>query len=859
VLARNPDEARIVHATFDQLYGAPEDETAPLAVPQDAAKPARRKLRRGWIAGLIAAALALALILGALLWPREVPKPIPLPPAQAAPRTAPPPPEIPDTIRTPDWERSFTAGAGVATGLFLWLFGVRLRRETRHRARRKMVESADSLPGPHRYEISLEDLAPPFTRELLDDTAGLLGRRTTIPPRHGDLDVERTLARTLRAGLAPQIVLRARASTHPILVLEDVGDEMRPWRRRVSALLDGLETRGVPIDRWRFHADAGRVVRNPGEAPLSLKQLFRLRAESPLLVVSTGEGLLEGIAGRPASWVEALRGWRYRAWLHPVTDPAYWRPALRAAPIQEWPMTPAGVMAAARQLIHGETGRPEGDSARALPQRRVSPLDVERLRWLLTLAPRRDPDLAELLRQRFCPQVPPAALLEALEAPPLTARPGVGPTAEEVHAFLADLLAKSEPQPGTAAHERWRLDRALQEIRLPGREEPATRDLAELAQGPLAAEVVSTVERWTGKRESPFRKRVLRQAFTQAGHGGEERSGWRWTWPDLTEIAAALVCLGLLGAVLPSLSGGFERKTPVQLEKVFRLRVGDPINSGLGVLGMEPLQRTNVPQEARLYQDGHSFEAVPISTGSRFIQVPTGHWYDLRQPLGDGRLAVSEAPVWVETFFEPALPVTYPEPPSDPKGGTEGPDQDPDQFESSADAATRRKLLTRLESLAKQLDQSPGYRLIGRDEDELKNLQDKLNTARPSELAGISQDIDKFAERLAQRIPPAAPPGPQRLDPKIESIKPDSGSPGEKLYLLYLIGSDFDPQATVSFNPEGISVSSCKITAQVIICQIEISPDAVPGERNVVFRYPDRKGETFPITFTVRGEPATAN
>lgn len=800
VLARNPDEARIVHATFDQLYGAPANDTDQPPV-REAAKPGRRKLRRGWIAGLIAAALALAVVLGALLWPRQIPEPIPLlPPAQAAPRTAPPPPEIPDTVRTADWGRSFTAAAGVATGLFLWLFGVRLRRETRQRARSRMIEAADSLPGPHRYEISLDDLAPPFSRELLDDAAGLLGRRTTIPPRHGDLDVERTLARTLRAGLAPQIVLRARASMHPILVLEDVGDEMRPWRRRVSALLDGLENRGVPIDRWRFHADAGRVFRNPGEAPQTLKQLFRLRAESPLLVVSTGEGLLEGIAGRPAPWVEALRGWRYRAWLHPVTDPAYWRPALREAPIQEWPMTPAGVMAAARQLIHGETGRPEGDSARALPQRRVSPLDVERLRWLLTLAPRRDPDLAELLRQRFCPQVPPAALLEALDAPPLATRPGVGPTAEEVHAFLADLLAKSEPQPGTAAHERWRLDRALQEIRLPGREEPATRELAELAQGPLAAEVVGTVERWTGKRENPLRKRVLRQAFSPAGHGGEERSGWRWTWPDLTEIAAALVCLGLLGAVLPSLFGGFEKQTPVQLEKVYRLREGPHTSPGYAFLEIAAIPGWRSSLEGRIYRDGQNFASVDLSSGATTLQVPTGYWFDLRQPLGDGRLAVSEAPVWIETFFEPAPPVADPKPSSAP----------------SSDAAED----TPVQTPPASRETTPG----------------RVDPAQPT-----------------------VPPRSRRYYPIVGSIKPDSGSPGEKL-VLYINGSDFDPQTIVGFYPnEGISVSACRVAANEITCQIEISPEAVPGERSLEIGYPDRQGEVLSITFTVLGREATAN
>ena len=653
LLARNPDEVRIVHETFDQLYGVPPSEPEQPPVPQEV-RPQPRRIRWGWIAGMTATALVLALIAGALLWPRKLPDPVPLlAPAQTAPSAAPPPPEISDTVQKPDWKRSFTAAAGLATGLFLWLFGVRLRREARQRARHRLIVEADALPGPHRYDLSLTDLGPPFSRELLDDAASLLGHRTSAPPRHGDLDVERTLARTLRAGLAPHIVLRSRASTHPLLVLEDVGDEMRPWRRQVSALLSGLESRGVPLDRWRFHADAGRVFRDPGAPPLTLKQLFRLRAESPLLVISTGEGLLGGFEGRPASWMEALQGWRYRAWLHPVTDPAWWRPALHQVPIHAWPMTPEGVMAAAWQLVHGETGSPVRQSDRA--RRRVSTLDIERLRWLLALAPRRDPDLTELLRQRFCPQVPPAALLAALDAPPSVAPVGVGPSAEEVHTFLAGLLASSEPQPGTAAHERWRLDRALQEIRVPGREETAAQELQDLAQGPLAGEVVASVERLAARRPGPetpipasgalyLKRKVLRPALVQAGRPGEGRI-WRPTWPDLTEIAAALVCLGLLGFLLPSLSRGFQRDVPVTLEKAYRLRVGK-VSPGGGSVIAERIDGVSAPDDADLHQDGQLFRAIVLYPG-QIHKVPAGHWYDLRAPAGKGRLAISEAPVWV--------------------------------------------------------------------------------------------------------------------------------------------------------------------------------------------------------------------
>ncbi|HEX7185175.1 MAG TPA: IPT/TIG domain-containing protein [Thermoanaerobaculia bacterium] len=880
VLARNPDEVRIVRESFDRLYGAPpKEERTP--EPLSVSEPARRKLSRGWMAGLTAAALALALVIGAWLWPRPDPEPQPLPPDPAAkvPDTAPPRMEIPDTIPRPDWERSFAAAAGLSAGLFLWLFGVRLRREARQRARRRLAEEADALPGPHRYEIFLGDLAPPFSRDLLDDAASLLGRRTSIPPRSGDLDVPRTLERTLRAGLAPHVVLRARASTHPLLVLEDVGDEMRPWRRRVSSLLNGLEARGVPIDRWRFHADAGRVFRDPGAPPLTLKQLFRLRAESPLLVVSAGEGLLEGTRGRPAPWIESLLGWRYRAWLNPVTDPAYWRPALLETPISVWPMTPEGVLAAARQLLHGELGRPVREVSRALPQRRVSPLDVERLRWLLTLAPRRDPDLAELLRQRFCPHVPPAALLEALEAPPLASPPGVGPSAEDVHAYLIDVLGASEPPPGTAAHERWRLDRALQEIRVPERQEPAARELADLVQGPLAGEVVSAVERLA---VPSLERNVLRPAIASWARREGEGKGWRWTWPDFTEIAAALVCLALVGGALPFFGTSFKKEEQVELRYAYQLRAINLRNTGdfqiafdrapdgknpVLLLGIDPNGQTRVSHTASAYTSS----SLPLLFGEEHRES----WFYARdtRPDANGRLRVSR-PVWV--------PALVSEPPTGP--GTKSPDApgkepvrdtpvqttpDVPADRSEQVAESKRERLRNLEAKIDQLlEQVPLTRAIDRFRDEMRDrlepLQEELSQGEKlddgqldrieKELADIEQQM--ASRRESQISEQTDPPVQQTVEeprepaPEVRAIKPDYGTPGQRLE-LYIEGASFHPDAKVTFAPEGVSVLNCKTAPESIVCEIEIAKEAERGPRAVTVTNPDGQSATSPYPFTI--------
>ncbi|HKI00706.1 MAG TPA: hypothetical protein VKK31_01880 [Thermoanaerobaculia bacterium] len=899
VLARNPDEIRLVRDTFDRLYGALPDEAAPKPAPAVIAAPRRWRLSRGWIAGLTAAALALALVLGALLLkPAKPPEQELLSNQELADFEASlPPPEIPDTFFQPDWQRSFGAAAGLSAVLFLWLFGVRLRRETQSRARRRLADESDALPGPHKYDFALGDLALPFSRDLLDDAASLLGRRTSIPPRHGDLDVERTLARTLRAGLAPHIVLRARASTHPILVLEDVGDEMRPWRRRTSALLDGLETRGVPLDRYRFHASAGRVFRYLGAPPMTLKQLFRLRGESPLLVVSAGEGILEGFDGRPAPWVEALQGWRYQAWLQPVTDPSYWRPALHDPSLHVWPMTQAGVLAAARQLIHGGPGRPAREDARA--ERRVSPLDVERLRWLLTLAPRRDPDLAELLRQRFCPHVPPAALLEALEAPPLTSAPGVGPSAEEVHTFLAGVLGASEPPSGTAAHERWRLDRALQEIHVPVRREPATRELASLAQGPLAGEVVSAVERMKGPEAPRLRKRVLRPALAHAGQAGGK--GWRWTWPDLVEIGAALVCLGFLGWALPHVSLEFADEVPVTLEKVYSLSVGESADPSLASLTarqikfrLDPPSKVDAPWRADLYQDGKSLQAVYFTQGftvGETVEVAMGHWYDLRAPAGKGRLAISEKPVWVPNYEAQAqepmstdLSTDYPPPTVEPEPTPEPvaaaptprrrtptaspsrPAKAPSALEPPKEQeASQERLNSTRARLTELLEQAPLSRNPARNGiwERLQNLQAQLDDSlQPTSamLDRIESEMNELAKNIASgrtttggNDPQAAQEAPQ--EPSLELAAEFSFvAPGGQLDVR-VQGYNEDVKVTIS--GEGVSVLRCGYTraSGVGVCDIEVAKDAAEGPRDVTLIYAEGKSRVYPNLFTVRNEP----
>jgi hypothetical protein len=304
--------------------------------------------------------------------------------------------------------------------------------------------------------------------------------------------------------------------------------------------------------------------------------------------------------------------------------------------------------------------------ARTSPERRPTALDVDRLRWLLTLAPRRDPGLAELLRQRFCPRVPEAALIEALAAPPLNRPPGVGPTAAEVHQFLLKVLDDSQPPPGSAGHERWRLDRALQQ--LPLAPEKAEAGLAELAAGPLGGEVEralrplphGTARLLKSKVLRPLRRRATREGFLR--EPAASGTGRRWTWPTPAELAAALIAAAVIWGAVPWLGKVFSDRAPVRQKIAYRLMVIDPGRRGSFYINVESLTRStahvylvgDAPGSVSFLPSMSPKGGVPYSSWHGIVldEKKRGHWYYARAQIDRATLAVSKA-VWVEPAKPP--------------------------------------------------------------------------------------------------------------------------------------------------------------------------------------------------------------
>lgn len=687
LLARNRDEGALIRKVFEELYELGK-EAGPATTPLEAAQappaagvppvslrrtPLRerlertgrgflRHLRARWLAWTAGTLVVVALVL--LAMPKPAPLPVtwpkPYKPIQGeTPKPLPPPP--PPTVyrKVYEIERLLDTTAGVSLALFLWLYLVRTHRQTRLRARRAWRESVDALPGPARYDLPERALQPPFSVGDLDEVATILTQRFG-PTGRLELDVERTVDRTVRAGLATQIVRRPRRASVPILVLEDTGDEMRPWRRRTSSLLSALEARGVRLDRWRFRVDADRVFRSIGEPEISLRELALLHPESPLLVLSTGQGILEGEERRPSVWLEDLGRWRRRVWLHPGSDPGLWRPALSRVPVPVRPMSRTGLRDAARRLVLDNP--PEPAEATFSAGRPVASLDIDRLRYLLSFSPRRDPDFAELLRQRFCPWVPEDAVAEALAHPPLTYQLAVGPLAEEVHELLAEELGNSRAPQRSAAGYRLRLDHVMQEIRLPERQPAALRELAVLAESPLAAEVESAIDRLLSRESepgSPLSPGTLRQLakILQSIRRRASREGLvvradarRWTWPKWGELTAAVLCALTLLGLSPLMGSAFKSKVPVKVREMYDLSVQE--DKGGAYLLLLQKKGAAAPKLGEIYQYDRELKPFNLPAyGS--VRIPLsdrdrGNYYYARAALPSGDLAVSSPPVWVE-------------------------------------------------------------------------------------------------------------------------------------------------------------------------------------------------------------------
>jgi hypothetical protein len=578
LLGRSDSEIAQIRREFDAVF--------PVAAPPARPPPARRR----W-----GAALALTAILAGILvafW-RIVPA-VPGPGSDTGPIAdaggagSQPPACVPPKPQAAVLHEPLPAWVGVGllgiTAVVFAGFATRRRRRWTRTARKRRLEQ---LPGPRGYQIAA---GAQLSRALLDDIAILLTARSETR----ELDVERTVERTARAGLAPVLAYRTRRQRQPVAVVIDREPEMRPFRAAAVELARGLQERGVVVEQPRGLVEPER-------------------RDAAAIVVSTGAARNDHDARVPA-WILERAERRRLVWIHPVEDPQQWPQALRGARVPMFPFNRGGLLAAARYLA-GEDPAPL----------RTPPLrwdDVERLRAMLTIAVAPSPEVAERLRRQFLPHAPQSIHAAVRDEPfPDAGHAAAWLTRTEpgldmrVRRFLLELLTSAEPVAGSAGHLRWRRDRAVVMSGLPDRADDARRELAELATGPIGEAV-------------PTGPRRLAKMWA-------DRSSLRW-------LPGLLWCVVPVAAAIAALVAPVVTYAPTFDDTRFALRVETDASQHQR-LRVELRSGGPVTELAEFYDDG----VLDDSVGRGDHIVPPGtHCYQVWRRVSAGRFDGSN-PVYV--------------------------------------------------------------------------------------------------------------------------------------------------------------------------------------------------------------------
>lgn len=261
---------------------------------------------------------------------------------------------------------------------------------------------------PH-YNI---DLRPPFSDELVEDSATLLGRAFFAQPGH-ELDVSATLTATIEHGGPPQLVFAPRLEVRELLVCYDDTTTF-PYLPSFLRLLNRWQRLGVRLRAYRFSRHPSTltpVALDPSVAgrgrAIELTDLLRQHEGASLLLFANR--LLLQTQERTLDWPERLRQATVCVWLDP--DPRVDeeredddRTDLDSLPrrLNRFPFTEEGLLAVARKIgSPGELGSP-------LPWDAPPPLsDPYMARWvdlwlgLAALVPDAAVDQIEAVRQKL--------------------------------------------------------------------------------------------------------------------------------------------------------------------------------------------------------------------------------------------------------------------------------------------------------------------------------------------------------------------------------------------------------------------------------------------------------------------------
>lgn len=192
-------------------------------------------------------------------------------------------------------------------------------------ALRRRLARWPRLPPP---QVHLAVPAPDREAPALALAARRLAPRLRhTPPREtASLDVEATLARTLRQGgyFAPVLRTRRDVASHVVLIHRRTMAEHEP--RRIASLLGQLQAAGVSMALYEYAADPARLrpFGQPGGQVRDPERLLQEFPEARLIVVTTGEEFVgAGAYGVSTDSVRALHAWPQRAVVTPVPVAAW--------------------------------------------------------------------------------------------------------------------------------------------------------------------------------------------------------------------------------------------------------------------------------------------------------------------------------------------------------------------------------------------------------------------------------------------------------------------------------------------------------------------------------------------------------
>jgi hypothetical protein len=339
-----------------------------------------------------------------------------------------------------------------------------------------------------------------------------------------------------------------------------------------------------------------------------------------------------------------------------VVDARLWPEDIHDVPMSVWPMTRRGLAHAAREL--GGIATPPGARVRVLAEGHVTVDGIERVKRLATLVPHPSADLLELLRQRFAPDVPDAAIAYLAHEANAAGLRTIRLADDDVRRYAAEVrresprleaavrkqivatLQESEPPRDSVAHLRWQLTLSLQELSLARLQNADASTAAErlrvLQHGPLWEEVRSAL--------------ALGGAVASGPPPDDGRlAGWRRrpiTLPGVREALGAAVAVAVVvGAGW--LLAQFPTTTLAHVEDAYALTaVGSGNAQALEVRRLD----AGSPQVVDIYQDDRVFRAgvtIPESGASTVsLEGGEGYHYRARATLPRGNLATSP-PVWI--------------------------------------------------------------------------------------------------------------------------------------------------------------------------------------------------------------------